>query len=205
MEKQINDFRFRLEREKGKKDLIIQEIRKVKKSLHKNKEEYFFYEKAIEIVKKVGIETQQQFQYRISSIVSLALNAVFEENPYELQVEFVERRNKTECDLFFQRNGDDINPLEASGGGAVDVASFGLRIASWSMQQPHTRNVIILDEPLRFLSKDRQAKASQVIKELSDKLNLQFIIVTHEQELTEFADKTFKVSNVEGVSNVQEI
>ena len=98
-----------------------------------------------------------------------------------------------------------MKPLDASGGGAVDVAAFGLRIASWVMQQPHTRNVIVLDEPLRFLSKDRQSKASEIIKELSNKLNLQFIIVTHEQALTEYADKVFQVTQSKGISSVNKI
>ena len=93
------------------------------------------HEKALEVVKAVGLKTQQQLQFHISDITSLALDAVFP-NPYELVAEFVQRRNKTECDLFFSRDGNKVDPLSASGGGAVDVAAFALRVASWSMQRP---------------------------------------------------------------------
>jgi DNA repair exonuclease SbcCD ATPase subunit len=160
------------------------------------------HEQAREIIRAVGIKTQQQLQYHISDITSLALEAVFDD-PYGLAVEFIQRRNKTECDLYFVRSGEKVDPLSASGGGAVDVAAFALRIASWSMNQPRTRNVIILDEPLRFLSADMQERASQMIKELSVKLGLQFIIVTHEPILANYADRTFEVSIHKGITKVQ--
>jgi ABC-type uncharacterized transport system YnjBCD ATPase subunit len=155
-------------------------------------------------VRTVGLATQQELQFHISDITSLALEAVFDD-PYELKVEFVERRNKTECDLKFVRGDMEIDPMTASGVGAVDVASFALRIASWSMMRPRTRPTIILDEPFRFLSENYQDKASQMLKELSEKLGLQFIIVTHEQTLSSYADRTFEVSIHKGVSKVKQL
>ena len=148
------------------------------------------------------MQTQQELQYHISDITSLALEAVFND-PYALQVEFIQRHNKTECDLYFVRNGEKVDPLSASGGGAVDVAAFALRIASWSMTKPRTRNVIILDEPLRFLSANLQERASSMIKELSDKLGIQFIVVTHEPILANYADRTFNVSIKNGISKIE--
>lgn len=162
------------------------------------------HEQAREIIREVGLKTQEQLQYHIGDITSLALEAVFND-PYSLTVEFVQRRNKTECDLYFVRENEKVDPLSASGGGAVDVASFALRIASWSMTKPRTRSTIILDEPLRFLSADMQEKASQMIKELSEKLGLQFIIVTHEPILANYADRVFEVSIKKGKSKVEVI
>jgi DNA repair exonuclease SbcCD ATPase subunit len=50
-----------------------------------------------------------------------------------------------------------------------------------------------LDEPFRFVSSDLQDRASQMVKELSEKLGLQFIIITHNPTLASYADKTFEV------------
>jgi hypothetical protein len=141
------------------------------------------------------LATQQQLQVHISDVTSLALESVFGNDAYELIAEFVQRRNKTECDLFFTRGGKRIDPLDASGYGTVDVASLALRIAAWSMQMPRKRNTIILDEPLKYLDgrTDRIEKASQMIKELSNRLGIQFIIVSHNNSLADYADKTFTV------------
>ena len=201
----IQDLRNKFERRKGQRDQIEISIGKLTEKIYDTKRDLRRHEEAREILRAVGLETQKQLQYHISDITSLALEAVFDD-PYELIAEFVQRRNKTECDLYFSRRGSRVDPLDASGGGAVDVASFALRIAAWSMQSPKRRNVIILDEPMKFLDTqtDRLERASMMLKELSERLGLQFIIVTHEDTLTEHADRVFRVrQSKKGVSHVR--
>lgn len=198
----IQDYRNKLERQKGQAFQIQSSLEKLKGELRNAKRSLMQHEQAREIVRTVGLITQKQLSFHISDITSLALEAVFD-NPYSLCTDFVQRRNKTECDLYFVRNGEKMDPLSASGGGAVDVAAFALRIASWSMARPRTRNVIILDEPLRFLSADLQERASAMIKEVSKKLGIQFILITHNDILASYADKTFRVSIKKGISCVK--
>jgi len=200
---QIQDLRNALERKKGKRDQIEISIETLSEKISETSRDLRRHEEARIILQTVGLETQKQLQYHISDITSLALEAVFPD-PYELVAEFVERRNKTECDLYFTRRNSRTDPMDASGGGAVDIAAFALRIASWSMKNPKRRNVIILDEPMKNLSQDLQERGSQMIKELSTKLGLQFIIVTHEETLTEHADKVFHVrQSKKGISYVR--
>jgi DNA repair exonuclease SbcCD ATPase subunit len=188
----VQDLRKALEQSKG-------ELKGKRKALAEAKSHYKelgnslkLHEKAREIINQVAQDTQQQLQYHISDITSLALESVFTD-PYKLVVDFVERRNKTECDIIFEKAEQQISPLDASGYGAVDVASLALRVACWSMKFPRTRHTLILDEPFRFLSRDKQEMASIIKKEISDKLEIQFIIVTHEETLAKQADKTFNV------------
>lgn len=199
---EIKTIRKKLEQQKGQRQILLQQIARYQKEITELTEKRDNLEQARELIREAGLRTQQQLQYHISDITSLALSTVFED-PYELKVDFVQRRNKTECDLLFVRDGKEIDPLEASGYGAVDVASFALRVASWSMQQPRTRNVIILDEPMRFLSEDRQPYAGKMVKELSERLGLQFIIVTHEEVFAQYADKVFQVSMKDKVSQIK--
>lgn len=200
----INQIRNKLEQLKGQKIQVERSFQEVKKEIVNKTRSLHRHEKAREIIRDVGLKTQQQLQFYISDITTLALNAVFDD-PYELKVSFVQRRNKTECDLSFVRGELEIDPIEASGVGAIDVASFALRIASWSMMRPRSRNVIILDEPFRYLSENYQEQASLMVKELSKKLGLQFIIVTHEQVLAEHADRVFEVSIKKRISNVKQL
>ena len=197
----IKDLRTQLERQKGQQLQIKNTIALTNRAVKEKKRDLSRHEKAREIIREVGLKTQQQLSFHISDITSLALEAVFAD-PYKLVVDFVQRRNKTECDLYFDRDGNRVDPLLASGGGAVDVAAFALRIASWSMQRPKSRNVIILDEPLRFLSANHQEQASQMIKEVSEKLGIQFIIITHEPILASYADKVFETKIKKGITEV---
>lgn len=189
---ELTNIRKHLERKKGRFAGLKEKLKNYSAEISELTILKENIEQARVIIQEVGFKTQEQLQFHISDITSLALSAVFDD-PYELKVSFVKRRDKMECDLTFIRNGVEIEPLNGSGYGAVDVASLALRVASWSMQHPKSRNLIVLDEPLKYLSEDLQIHAGKMIKELSIKLNLQFIIVTHEPLLSDFADKTFFV------------
>jgi len=200
----LKEIRTFLERKKGVLAEWKQQNRAKEKANHLLQNDYLLHEKALAIIKEVGKKTQTQLQYHVSDITSLALDAVFPEDPYTLTMSFVDRRDKNECDLRFERNGVQLKPIDSSGVGAVDVASFALRIAAWSIQFPKTRNTIILDEPFKFLQKTKHDKASEMIKELSDKLGIQFIIVTHEEKLAAAADRVFKVSIKNRISKIEQ-
>lgn len=189
---ELTQIRRRLEQEKGSFSMLRKKLHVYNDEISELEKKKQDIELARVLIREVGFKTQEQLQYHISDITSLALSAVFED-PYELKVSFVQRRDKMECDLTFTRAGVELDPLNSSGYGAVDVASLALRVASWSMQRPRRRNTIILDEPLKYLSEDMQVFAGKMIKELSDKLSIQFIIVTHEPLLADFADRTFLV------------
>jgi DNA repair exonuclease SbcCD ATPase subunit len=196
-------YRSLLERQKGKRDQIKKMLSLTKENVKQDRKSLVQHEQARELIREAGLKTQGALSFQISEITSLALEAVFD-NPYTLEVDFVQRRNKTECDLYFSRDGNRVEPMEASGGGAVDIASFALRIASWAMMRPHLRNTIILDEPMKNLSAQYQEKGSLMLKEVSKRLGIQFIIVTHEEMLASYADRTFLVSiNKKGVSRIK--
>lgn len=197
----VEDFRKLLERKKGQRQQIARNMEDAEIEIRHKAREIRQYEKAREVVREIATQMQSQLQLQISDITSMAMDAVFT-NPYKLEVDFVLRRNKTECDLYFERGGFKVDPLSAAGLGSVDIASFALRIASWIMMEPRPENTIILDEPFRFLSEDNHENASRMVKELSERLGIQFIIVTHNQTLASYADKVFRVSMKKGKSIV---
>lgn len=199
----VQDLRRLLEQKQGERNRVQVELRTAKRSVRELGRQIKASEEAQAILQQVAQLTQEELQFHISELVTLALNAVYGDL-YTFKVEFVVRRGKTECDLFFEQDGHIIDPMTASGGGPVDIASFALRIALWNLSQPRSRNTIILDEPFRFLNENVRPQASALFKELSERLGLQIIYVTNEPDLAEAADKVFTVSQRQGVSKVQE-
>lgn len=180
----------------------INEANKLDKEITKLKSQLEDSATALLIIQTVAQQTQEQLEYRISELVTLALSSVFED-PYEFKVEYVVKRDKTEANFWFMRNDTYIHPLDAAGGGAVDVAAFALRATLWSMSSKTTDNVIILDEPFKHLSSDLQQKAGHMVKEISKKLNLQFIIVSHIENLINEADQIIEVKRKKGISTAE--
>jgi ABC-type proline/glycine betaine transport system ATPase subunit len=88
------------------------------------------------------------------------------------------------------------------------VAGFALRLASWSMENPHSRNTLIMDEPFKHLKGfDENVRVIAMVKELSKKLNLQIIMVHDErvpfEEIEKGADKIFHTTIRHGISKVE--
>lgn len=201
---ELNELKKVYERRIGKKEQVEADIDRLNANLKTNRKAVKHLEQAHEIVKIVGGETQQQLQYHISDITSLALESVFT-NPYELVMDFVERRGKIECDLLFKRDNEIFKPKESSGFGQMDIASLALRLAAWSMQVPRTRPTLIIDEPFKNLSHKFHEPASQMVKELSDKLGIQFIMTTHIPILAESADRVFETKLRNKVTHIKQI
>jgi len=159
--------------------------------------------KARELMQKAAELTQKNLEEHLSKITTKALDIVFEEEAPLFIVRFISRRNVSECDMFFSDDGvNEMNPLDSCGFGAVDVASFALRVSIWALSE--TRNCLIIDEPFRNLDEERMPRASQMLKILSDELQIQMIVVTHETYLEDAADKVFVVTKKNKISSVKE-
>lgn len=202
----LNYYKQKLERKKGQLDQLRSDLKKTKYLIVDLKEGIKISEEAQTIMQVVAKETQEELEYRLAELVSLCLESVFQ-NPYKFVVNFETRRGKTECDLLFERNGKQMKPIDASGVGVVDVAAFGLRIAAWSLSTPKTRNILILDEPFKHLKGvEPNQKIIQVVKQLSEELGLQVIMVSDErvpiEEIEKGADKVFEVSIKNGGGKV---
>lgn len=149
--------------------------------------------------------TQEHLQYRISKLVTLAMESVFDD-PYKLDIRFESSRGKTAASIAFTKHGVLVDPLDASGGGAVDVAAFGLQLSLWTLQTPRSRNVLILDEPLKWLKgQSLPDKGAEMLAQISKRLGIQIITVSHSLQIIEHADKVFQVSKNRSISSVKEI
>lgn len=207
----LQTLRSELEQRKGRRDQLQFTIDVLEREINSSKRMLSRYERALEIVKQVGLATQKQLEYHLAEQVSLAMEAVFDD-PYKLKVDFQEKRGKTEVELLFARRDLEFPPLGSAGGGTIDVASLALRIAYWSMRRDKkVRPLLLLDEPFSQLKGEAaNRRALVIIQEISRKLGLQIITVSDErmprEDIINNADRTFTVSrNREGISKIVEL
>ena len=160
---------------------------------------------AQELLQQTAQKTQSRLSFHISNFISSNLEAIWGEDAYTFSMEFIEKRNKTEVSMLLHTPEGDVS-LDSlnnvrGGGGVLDIVAFGLRIALWSLQS-QKQKVMILDQPLSNLDQEHLPKAGELIKELSDKLGIQFIIINHNPALAEIADNTIEVVKRNNVSKV---
>lgn len=175
---------------KGKKESIEERLDKTNHQIESNEKTLLRLEKAREIIQTVAQQTQKKLEFHISNLVTTALYAVIDDPP-EFVVKIEIRRNQSECDLLFKKDGVFMKPIDSEAGGILDITSFALRTAYWSLKK--NRNTLLLDEPFRNASYNYQSKVSAMVKMLSHKSKLQIIMVSHIPEAIEQADKVFDI------------
>ena len=111
----IQQLRNLLEQQKGKKLQIEQTIRTLKTEIRDQQQALTFHEKAREVIRDVGLKTQQSLQFHISDVVSSALDAVFED-PY-VELSLFNAGTKLNVTSTFVRGDLEIDPIEISGVG----------------------------------------------------------------------------------------
>lgn len=157
-------------------------------------------EKSRELITGAAKMTQDNVRHHLTSIVSLALQTVLPDPP-DFVAEIMNRRNQTEIDLMVREGSDLISPYDAVGGGAIDLIAFSLRISLWLLKS--TRKVFILDEPFRNVSHIYQDKVGELLSLLAEKLNIQFIIVSHQKLVDQYADRIFNCKMINKKSYVE--
>lgn len=140
------------------------------------------YEQAFALARVVATGMQEQAQTAIADVVTKCLQAVFGSR-YSFQIDFVEQKNRTSCRFVLKKGAQELDPLTETGGGVVDIITFALRVAVLCACKPARRRLIIADEPFRFVSHEYRAALSDLLTLLSNEMGIQFVIVTHIQEL----------------------
>lgn len=190
----LKNLRNTIERKKGERNRLRRSLSESLKSISELKENIDTFLKCQIVLQDVVGQIQKKIKYQINNLVTVALKSVFPDNPYKFVLEFVNRRGKTECDILFERESQRFDPIAESGGGVVDVAAFTLRIAMWSLSGKYD-NVLIFDEPFKNINdetRETHRRIAALVKELSHKMKIQFIIISMIPELQEVADRNFK-------------
>lgn len=163
------------------------------------------YTEAREIMNAVQLATQVTIKDFIEEIVSLGLKSVFG-NQYGFKIEYEVKRSRSEAVLYVTKNGQPYDAEASCGGGILDVAAFGLRVALFALANPKPESVLLLDEPGKWISRgDLVVKFGLMLKEVSKMMGIQIIMITHDPALIESADRSFKVSQANGVSVVEPV
>lgn len=185
------DMHEKINQAKGKRDYLLKQEKSIEKEHTLLRNKLPSIEDAQALIQKVAMDTQNQLKIHIEDIVNTGLDTCFPDQ-YSCVVDFISARGKTECDTYLKDFGNNrVDPLTDNGGGLADIVSFSLRLACWTLS--NTDSLIILDEPFKFLSKNLRPLAGELLKELSQKLSLQIIMVTHDEEMIEIADKLYNL------------
>ena len=183
----LESYRQKVNELKARRLFIVDSLAKEKKSLETAQQEMDDVEEARVIVQSIAQTIQQKVHSQISDIVTKCLQSVFDDS-YEFKIRFEKKRGKTEALLVFARDGREYDdPLNDVGGGVIDVAALGLRLACVLMSRPLRRRLLVLDEPFRNVrGKGNKQRLRSLLVGLSDDVDFQFILNVDVDSYPEF-------------------
>jgi ABC-type molybdate transport system ATPase subunit len=184
----IQELRRELTTQQARFGILNLEKKQVEARLKELKRLQELHIQARDVILAISKDMRQEIKALFDRIVTVAVQSVFDSS-LEFYLDFNEEKSEILCCL--RKNGEEHPILDFVGEGLVDVISFALRICVLLISR--RPKVVILDEPFRFLDKARHPLASEMISKLSKELSIQFIIVTHSDDLMESGDRVFQV------------
>jgi len=143
---------------------------------------------AYQLLRTFYEQTQTLHVKRLEQLVSYCLRTVFTDHAYEFKIVFETKRNQVEASMLFLRDGEQVDPLEAAGGGCLDVAVCALRLGVILFHVERPARFIGLDEPFRYVSQDYRSNLIGLIRELSQRYGVQFFLISHDQDLIRLSE-----------------
>jgi len=96
--------------------------------------------------------------------------------------------------------------MDARGGGLAAVIGFLLRLVVGLMgRDPHDASLMVLDETFAHVSAEYLEPTGQFLREVVDRTGVQIILVTHQPEFAEYADRVYNFSTTDGKTIVKDV
>jgi len=190
---------------KATKEFLLKEKEQVEKNIAALQTDLSILNESLDVMNTVGVLAQEEFKQIFERLVTQVLQYVFNDN-YSFKIESNISRNQPEISMYVIVDGKKhLLKDDELGYGVVDVVSFVLRLVCWAIRSPKTRNCFIVDEPLRNLDSTHLSLFGDVLHQLSEMFDTQFIFVTHEKQLAEIADNSYLVRKIDGESLVTKV
>lgn len=167
------------------------------------------YERAAGVLASIGEERQAAAQSQVEELVTRGLQTIFGE---ELSFHVIQTtKGKTPIVEFVIRSTIPGQPvietdvMSARGGGVATVVGFLLRVVVMLLSKDKQETVLFLDETFSMVSADYLPNVVEFLRELVDKTDIRIVLVTHQPEFLNAADKRYEFKRVNGETQVKEI
>jgi len=189
-------------RKLGKRDAILELIDREETRAEEREEEAAKISKAVEVLQTATETRRQELKDRVESLVTKGLRAVFNRDDFEFAFHVQLRRDKFGVvPVLRSKFGDreiETGVVEGHGGGVNNVVAFILRVVVMSLARPKVAPILILDESFSMVSTDRLRGVASLLRELNQSAGIQFVMITHKEELLDAADVIYRAKLTEG-------
>lgn len=175
----------------------------VKDGLTQAEERVAILKPAQEVLEHLEETWAGQYEAKLGALGSMGLNAVFPDNHYEVLLEHTTKRGTAHLDIILVKDDKRVRIKGGSGGSLVQLLAYLLRHLTTVSIHPPLRRILVLDEPFSQLAQAQRPAVSTLVRDITYKLGVQSILVSHEDELVDCADVAYAINRGGHVSPIE--
>ena len=162
-------------------------------------EESSVLQKTEKVLKHLVDKLAKKDLRKMDQLVTYGLNSVFPGRDIKFETELVERGNKIKLNLKTLHNGVEVDPDNKSS--VTVVESFLLRILC--IAKLKKAPLLLMDETFGAVGSEYIENISKLISELSNKLGIDILLVTHNPAFQAHSGKSFKLVSDESEVKIE--
>lgn len=151
--------------------------------------------KAVEVLDQLKDVKERASKGVVEDLISYGLNVIFDEqDKFTITME-----TKARAVYAYLGLGEEKQDLiKSKGGGYVDLISVLMVLTLMLKEKPALRRFIVLDESFAEVGREHLERVGEFLKFLVTKLDVTILMITHSNELLEYADRLYRVDKKEG-------
>lgn len=173
-------------------DVLVKQEQTYQKEIQDSRDEILVLEKVEELFKYLLDKYVHKYAESFSEIVTEGLQTIFHDQDIAFDVAVNQKRGKVWVDFETVQEGVRGQSLQSFGGGVSSVQSLLLRLLV--LLKKKLARYLILDESLAALSSDYVPNAGEFIKKMCEELNINVLLITHNESFLEYADTAYEAS-----------
>ncbi len=159
---------------------------------HELEAEEVLYDAALTVLQDIETGWRGTYEEALAALGAQSLTTIWEK-PFEVKLETTIKRGVAYLDIVLVKNGKRVRIKGGSGGSVAQVLGVTLRIIFTLSSSMGMRPLLVLDEPYNMVAAAQRPALCAVLRELSDRLGLQFLMSAHEDELMDAADVAYNI------------
>ncbi len=194
LEKKVTDLYIQYNSVKSSYQTTLDSLRELTEEQYKLSENKALLEKSKPFIDDLIEKFSESSIKKLEDLLSLGLRRIFQDRDYRVEIKVTEKRSSKCADLYLIDNGHPFLMRDSSVAGGILVV-VGFLIQTFYVANLDIAKILFLDEALSNISTQYLDNFFAFVKELSLKIGLTVILITHDTRFLEYADRIYKVAN----------
>jgi DNA repair exonuclease SbcCD ATPase subunit len=209
LEQTVKSLSERFQKESGQLELLQTQLQSKQDELQQVQGDIEVWKQVQILLGKASDFAREQLKKQIEATVTAGLQAIMEEDTirFEIGMSIIGGKPTADWKVITTRGSLPViaSPETAKGGTILDIVSLTLRMALMELSRPKPGGPLLVDEPGKWISPKYRMNMAIFLKQYLRQTGRQCIMVTHDDEFIAIADVTYRVTQIEGISEVERI